>query len=430
VTRKLLGNHSLLILGFAESVSGIGNWITMLAVFSIVVFRGGGNAMQSSAVFLAGLVPTLLFSPVSGWLADRFDRKWLMVGSEVVSGLAVAGLIFVDRLEFVYALLVLQAISYSIMTPARQAIVAGLVPSHDLTQANAFLQQLAGLVKIGGPMLAGLLLAIVEPQTAILLDVVSFALSAAILTRLPSLPPARQQATGADELVSEPTTPPGQTALSALWGSSRLRLLFMLTFSTIVVIIGFDVLAPIFTREVLQGDEGLFGLLIGLIGLGTVGAAMALMVRKGDSRPWRDLVLGLFLVACLPACLAVATWSEAQAASQILAGVGCLLGGVGNGLLVVQAGTLLQLLSPPGLLGRNAGMFQSVLVAGQMIGLLATPLLVPALLPMSAFFFVSALAMAGLGMGALLATQRMRSQSQVVVNMAPASAAPRESEAA
>jgi hypothetical protein len=333
-------------------------------------------------------------------------------------------------LEFVYALLVLQAISYSIMTPARQAIVAGLVPSHDLTQANAFLQQLAGLVKIGGPMLAGLLLAIVEPQTAILLDVVSFALSAAILTRLPSLPPARQQATGADELVSEPTTPPGQTALSALWGSSRLRLLFMLTFSTIVVIIGFDVLAPIFTREVLQGDEGLFGLLIGLIGLGTVGAAMALMVRKGDSRPWRDLVLGLFLVACLPACLAVATWSEAQAASQILAGVGCLLGGVGNGLLVVQAGTLLQLLSPPGLLGRNAGMFQSVLVAGQMIGLLATPLLVPALLPMSAFFFVSALAMAGLGMGALLATQRMRSQSQVVVNMAPASAAPRESEAA
>ncbi len=427
---RVLGNRSLLILGVAESVSGIGNWITMLAVFSMIVFRGGGNAMQSSAVFLAGLVPTLLFSPAAGWLADRFDRKWLMVSSEIVSGLAVAGLIFVERLELVYALLALQAISLSVMAPARQAIVPELVPSDDLTQANALLQQLAGLVKIGGPMLAGLLLAIVEPQTAILVDVVSFALSAAILTRLPSLPPVRQQAFRAGEHVSKPAIPPARAAWSALWGSSRLRLLFLLTFSTIVVIIGFDVLAPIFTREVLQGDEGLFGLLIGLIGFGTVGSAMALMVRKGESKPWRDLVLGLFLVACLPACLAVATWSEAQTASQILAGVGCLLGGVGNGLLVVQAGTLLQLLSPPGLLGRNAGVFQSVMVAGQMIGLLATPLLVPALLSMGDFFFVSTLAMGALGVGALLATQRMRSQPQVVAKLGAGSVASHKTEVA
>src|SRR5512144_2341120 len=113
----ILRNRSLLIIGLAESVSGIGNWITMLAIFAIVVFRGQGGVVQSSAIFLAGLLPTLLASPAAGWLCDRYDRKWLMIGSELLDGLIVAGLIFAQRLEIIYALLALQAVVMSILTP-------------------------------------------------------------------------------------------------------------------------------------------------------------------------------------------------------------------------------------------------------------------------------------------------------------------------
>ena len=66
--------------------------------------------------------------------------------------------------------------------------------------------------------------------------------------------------------------------------------------------------------------------------------------------------------------------------------IAAFFGGVGNGLVVIQKGTLLQLLSPAGLLGRVSGFFQSTAVAGQLVGILVTPLLVPGLLPMGVYF--------------------------------------------
>ena len=76
--KTILNNRSLLILGLSESVSSVGSWITMMAVFAMIVFNGNGNVVQSSGIYLAGLVPTLLFSPAAGWLCDHLDRKWLM----------------------------------------------------------------------------------------------------------------------------------------------------------------------------------------------------------------------------------------------------------------------------------------------------------------------------------------------------------------
>jgi MFS family permease len=392
--KRILRNRSLLILGISESVSGIGNWITMLAVFALVIFRGDGSVAQSSGIFLAGLLPTLLASPLAGWLCDHFNRKWLMITSELVSGLVVTGLIFTNRLELIYALLALQAIPISIMTPARQAVVPDIVAREDLTRANAFLQQLAGIIKIGAPMLAGLVLAVMSPHSAIVLDVISFALSAAILSRLPSLPPHRRLSPADARDAEEGSSLPVRTLTTVLRESSPLRLLFMLIFLGIVVIIGFDVLAPVFTRDILQANEELFGLLIGLIGMGTVGATTMLLVRQGDHNPWRDVVLGIILLASIPASLALATSVTSPGLSRALVAAGCLVGGIGNGLVTVQVGTLLQLLSPPALLGRIGGAFQSTAVAGQLIGLLATPILVPSLLSLRAYFSFATLALA------------------------------------
>ncbi len=409
--KSILKNRSLLIMGIAESISNTGNWITMLAVFSIIVFEGGGNEMQSSAVFLTGLLPMLLFSPAAGWLTDRFDRKWLMIASELLSGLIVAGIIFTDRLEFIYGLLVLQAISTSIMTPARQASVPQVVSRDELSKANAFLQQLAGMIKIGGPIIAGGLLAVMGPHTVIILDVVSFALSALILSRLPSLPPAGlQQANGkpADDNEDYPRSGQVRSPLAAIRESWYLRFLFILTFMAIVVFIGFDVLSSIFIRDVLGGEAGFYGISIGLVGLGTVGGTLLLMAQKGTPRPWRDLITGLALLAVIPATASFVAWLGQPGLGRILLAVSCLVGGVGNGFINVQAATLLQLLTRPALLGRVAGIFQSTLTAGQLVGLLIVPVLVPAILSIGMYFAFSAGAVLLLVVYAWLALKKSR----------------------
>ena len=390
--KEILKNTSLITIGISESVSNLGNWITMMAVYAMVVFKGDGSVAQSSGIFLAGLLPTLFFSPVAGWLCDRFDRKRLMIVSELTSGLIVAGLIFTQRLELMYVILALQAISMAVMTPARQAVVPDIVDKGTLTQANAFLQQLAGIIKIVAPMLAGLLLTVMDPHTAIILDIVSFGLSALILSRLPALPPHIEENQAVIRDQAQPTT--------SLWvtlkASPSLRLLFLGMFLSIFIIIGFDVLSPIYIRDVLAGDEQFFGLVIGSIGLGTVAASILLMLGKKERNPWRDVIGGMLMLGTIAATMAIATEITSPLVGKIMLITSCLVGGVGNGLLLIQVSTLLQTLTPPAVLGRIGGAFQSTAVAGQMSGLLLTPLLVPGLLSLGAYFAIAALAILAL----------------------------------
>ena len=384
--KVLIKNRSLVILGISESVSNIGNWITMMAVLTMVLFKGGGGVKESSLIMLAGLLPTLLFSPVAGWLCDRFDRKWLMIISELSSGALIAGLIFVTRLEWILVILALQATSLAIMSPARQSVVPGLVSPQELTRANAFLQQLSGIIKIGAPMLAGLVLAVMNPHQAIILDIISFALSALILARLPSMKPLKD--VSSEKL--DQALPTGEGVLPVLKRLPLLRLLFVAIFITIFVIIGFDTLAPIYFRDVLGQTEKFFGLSIGLVGLGTVGISFLLMSRRKNSDPWKDLIFGLVMLATIPTGLAVGTLiSEGWMMSLLVAFV-CLMGGIGVGLINIQAGTLLQTISPASMLGRMSGLFQGTAVTGQLFGILVTPLVVPGILAMGPFFGIGA----------------------------------------
>ena len=368
----------------------------MMAVFAMLVFRGNGGVAQSSGVFLAGLLPSLPASFLAGWLCDRFDRKRLMIASQLLAGLAVSGLIFVERIEWIYLLLALEAVFVAIMGPARQAVIPDIVVPEEISPANALLQQLASLIKIAAPVLAGLVLTILSPHQAILLDVLSFVLAAVALSRLPALPPHRQ-----DHPVEAGPSVPESTSTSP-WSvfkeNPRLRLVFLSVFFSIFSIIGFDVLASVYTRDILHGNEQFFGLEIGLIGVGTLLVTVLLIMRppaQGDEKPrvWRDMVMGMLLLAVIPMCMAAAAFMPTSGFARVLVLAGCLIGGAGNGLVNVQVSTLLQLLTPAPVLGQISGAFQGTAVAAQLAGILLTPLLVPLIFPMGPYFAISSLAM-------------------------------------
>ena len=95
--QAVLHNRSLWIIGLAESVSGVGTWVTMMALFAVVVFDGQGTVLHASGIMLAGLAPMLLMGPVAGWLADRQDRKRLMIASQLLTALPVIGLMLVGN---------------------------------------------------------------------------------------------------------------------------------------------------------------------------------------------------------------------------------------------------------------------------------------------------------------------------------------------
>lgn len=385
--KRIFGNTSLLILGLAESVSAIGDWITFMAVLAILVFRGGGGVVETSGVFLAGLLPTLIISPFAGWLVDRFNRKFLLITSQVLSGLVVSLLFFTIQFEFIYAILALEAIVLSVVTPSRQAVIPDLVSRDDLPKANAFLQQLSGLMKVFSPFIAGIALSIMEPRTAILFDVVSFFLSAFVLTFLPSLPAHGKREEGNEK---------GSAArpLAVLRSIPRLRLLFTGVFTAILGIIGFDVLSSVYTRDVLHQGERIFGLSISLVGIGSLIATMLILTRKKTADPWRDLIIGFALLGSIPLVLAAVYSFGDNPMALYFVLTACLVGGIGNGLVHVQVGTIVQLITPSEILGQVGGWLQMVMVASQLIGMVVTPILVPSMVKMDVYF---------LGMSVLMA---------------------------
>lgn len=398
--RSLFKNRALLTLAIAESISGLGSWVTMMAVFALVVFRGGGSVAQSSGIFLAALLPMLLFSPIAGRLSDRLDRRALLVGCQLFSALVVAGLMFTDSLPLIYALLALEACATATFAPTRQAAVPALVEASELTRANALLQQLAGGVKIGGPIMAGAILAVLNPHLAIIIDVASFLVAAAILSRLPALRPSAAPADARPDATPQPAAPPARGA--------GLGTLYATGFAAVLVIMGFDVFSAVIVRDVLAGSEALFGLMIGLVGLGTVLAGLWLMLRGGVGAAWGDLARGLLLVAALPAALGGAELVGSAELGRALLLVAALVGGLGNGLLVIQAGTLVQTLAPAGRIGRAGAALQASIVAGQLVALVVVPLLVPAILPAGPYFVWSAVALCGLAALVALRTRAGR----------------------
>lgn len=355
----------------------------MMAIFSLVIFKGEGSVTESGLIYLVGLLPALIFSPVAGWLCDHFDRKKLMIISEVLSGVAVSGIIFTESLTLLYVLLALQAISGSMMTPARQSSVPQVVDREQLTQANAFLQQISSVVKIFGPVLAGAVLGVMNAHQAVILDVVSYFLSAGILMLLPSLIPTQavQQIRGTDN--KQKWTDQFNELLHL---DSTLKLLFGMAFMAILGIVSIDILASIFTRDVLFSGESYFGLLIGMIGFGTLVGAATLMLSKKVSNPWRDVIGGFALMALLPACMAAGYHVHNLELIRYVTIPVCVVAGFGMGRKLVQDNTLIQTLSPAVMLGRVSGLYQSTIIAAQLIGTILTSALVPVLIPVDAYF--------------------------------------------
>lgn len=376
---SIFKKKALWILGTAESVSGIGDWITMMAVLAMLVFRGGGGVMASSGVFLAGLLPTLFVSPLAGWLVDRVNRKTLLIGSQLFAGVIVCGLFFTTRIELIYAILALEAVVVSVVSPTRQAVIPDLVSRDDLAKANAFLQQLAGLVKVFAPVIAGMVLGVMDPHSAILFDAASFFLGAGILCFLPSMPAHR-----GEDKINESTR--AANPMDVLRRIPQLQLLFSGVFMAILAIVGFDVLSSIFTRDVLHQGEKVYGLAISLVGIGSLFSTMIVMLRKRDGNPWIDLVIGFSLLTIIPLTLVIALQFHDVQLAQTLLMAACLVGGIGNGLVHVQVGTIMQLFTPRDILGQVGGWMQTIMVCGQLIGLLLTPALVPGVVAMDMYF--------------------------------------------
>ena len=150
-------NFTLLILGQVSSLTG--NY-TLKFALSMYVLEQTGSASIFAGMLSAALLPTVLLSPFGGILADRANRKHIMVALDALSGLSVlaAGLLLPlgRELWVIGALLVLLSVLAAFESPTVQACVPQMVPPQNLVQGNAVVSQVSAVTSLVTPFLGSL----------------------------------------------------------------------------------------------------------------------------------------------------------------------------------------------------------------------------------------------------------------------------------
>ncbi|HWA60635.1 MAG TPA: MFS transporter [Caulobacteraceae bacterium] len=287
------------VLVATQALSMIGSRTSSLAV-GIAVFRATGHATPLALIAVFFALPWVLFGGLGGALADRFDRRTLMLAANVGYALA-SGLLLLAfasgafSLWQLYALTIANGVFNLVETPALQASVAMLVPDAHRDRANA-IQQLAypASVVLAGAF-AGVLYVAAGVTGAILVDLATFAVAIAVLAvvRIPTPAPGPGDVQGAG-------------ALLALWRQSfdgfrhlaaQGPLLALCVYIAVVSALAGGLFWALMTPYVLDRVHmtAVFGLVVAAGFSGAVAGALA-MAAWGGARPRiHTVMIGILL---------------------------------------------------------------------------------------------------------------------------------------
>src|ERR671916_3329209 len=187
----LLRNGRFLRLWIGQGTSFVGDAVSMVALVVLVV-QITGSASAVGGALVARLLPTIA-SPLAGVLADRVDRRVILVASDLARAVLVVGLVFARDLATIYALVFLMGLARTFFNPTIRAAFPGVVGGGDLIRANALISGTFSVSETAGPALGGLLVATVGVDAAFVLDAATYLVSAAMLSLIRLPRPRREE---------------------------------------------------------------------------------------------------------------------------------------------------------------------------------------------------------------------------------------------
>lgn len=331
-------------LWLAQVISLTGDWFNTIASV-IIVNRYASSGLAVGGLFLARASPPFLLGPIAGVIADRFDRRNVLILSDVLRAGIVLCFLLIDRPEDLWLLYVLTVLQFSVSSffePARAALVPSLVRSDELLTANTLASiTWSAMLTLGGAI-GGLTASLFGVQVSLIVDALTFLASAGLVLT-----------------VRGPFQAKTVQALESGWqnfvdGMNYVRKDLDVGVVTLVKALGqvgsFDIIAALYASHVFrEGQEGAttLGLMFTAFGVGAVIGPL-ISNRFGESHTvWlRGAILAGFV--CMPlAWLIVGT-----APTLPVALVGCVLRGAGGSINWTYSDVLLQMTVPNHLLGR------------------------------------------------------------------------------
>jgi MFS family permease len=366
--RDVFRNPALRRIELAWAASILGTWAYGIAVVVYAYQQGGATAV--GVVGLARWVAAAIASPFAALLGDRYDRRLVMVCSDLARVLFIGGAAaaaFTDAPPIViYVLAGLVGIAATAFRPAEAALVPSLARTpEELTAANVAASTIESIGIFGGPAIGGLLLAASGTGTVFVVTAATLLWSAFLVAgirpvaRQEEAPAEKEDVSVLDELLA---------GFRTIARERRLRLVVGL-FSVQTFVDGMlNVLIVVIALKLLDTGQAGVGFLNSAVGIGGLLGAVAAAALVGRKRMAADFGVGIFIWG-IPIAL-VAVWPN-QVFALVLLGVV----GIGNTIVDVSGMTLLQRSAPDEVLARVFGVLESLLLLTIGLGAVVAPLL-------------------------------------------------------
>ena len=333
VNKNALSNRNLQLYFAGQLISMIGTWMQQMAM-SWLVYRMTNSAFMLGVIGFASQLPSFLFSPFAGIIADRVNRHRLVIITQIaamVQAGLLAALVFTGQAQL-WQLVTLSAILGIISAfdiPTRQTFVVDMLESNEqLPSAIAISSSITTMTRLIGPFIAGLFVVWAGEGMCFFVNALSYI--AVVIALL--FVKAKQQKVNDQK----------QSALSQLkegfsyaFGFPPIRTLILLLAFIGLFSMPFTVLMPAFAKDVFHGDASTLGFLTAASGIGSVIGAIFLGSRKGVKQLGKWLIVGCGLFG-----LGLVAFGFSK--SIILSVFLLALVGFGSMVLLAGSNTLLQ----------------------------------------------------------------------------------------
>jgi MFS family permease len=370
--RRLLANRPLTRLLAGEFISSIGDWLYLVALL-IILYERTNDPVLLGIVGAARVLPYVFLSIPAGVVADRYDRRMVLLITDLGRGalmVVLAWLAFIDGpIEAIVVVTILATCLSSFFGPTIGAYLPSLVNDEsDLGPANTAYASLDNVAFVVGPAVAAIILGISgNLAVAFLLNALSFVVVAVILWGLPpSRPAASRPQAGADG-----EDGPAAPAPTLDWRSIRTPVSGLLVLNAVggFVFGGMSMLTVVIAYDQLQGGEAATGALASAEGVGGLIGALITGVLVLRRRLGPPMIAGAVLAGVALGVLGMTSSLPVAMLAMAVASLGSLL-------ISIVGETLFQRIVPDEARGRALGFLNTVMVLLYAAGSLLMPMAV------------------------------------------------------
>jgi MFS transporter, DHA3 family, macrolide efflux protein len=370
--KELFKNRKFMLLWLGQSISGLGNWINFIGLNLYVLHTfNSGNILGMFLV--VRMLPAVLFGSIGGYLADRFNKKRLMIFCDIMRAIIVLSFLFTKDIVVFFSAGLLLSILDKIFLSAKGALIPELIEKEQLMGANSLNEMANSVVTVLGPALGGLLLTIFNYKVVFIADSLTFIASVICLLLISysfSDTGSKRDRTGLlSDFIDE-----YKTTFRFVYGQTMLFIILVLRLVDAFCSGTYNISLPIFAREfvnlkiMLLDIEIKKGAAYGiLVGVWALGAFLGSYLSRKILDRFEISIINLF--SCSLIIMAISMGFVFWGKTFLFVLVAILIGGIADGISNVLFTTTLMKESTLELRGKIFGTLISMVYTSAAVGM-------------------------------------------------------------